>query len=156
MFERQRRTCPGSARSKCLRQPIMQEIEVAFAVTSHFTIDTEAQCVSFTASYLNRAVGCSRTFNEQVASTCPYHAVIAQLALLCVHFGHPLSDDLPLFPFEHGTLTRLWASSSSATRQRWDDALEQWGMSSRHWRPTTCKSGRRKNYGSSPVQEGPC
>ena len=87
------------------------EIEVAFAV-SHVTIDNEARCVSLRLLLpqrkTSRAVGCICTLrcscrnDEQVASTCPYHVVVVQLALLCVRFGHSLSDDLPLFPLSMG------------------------------------------------------
>ena len=76
---------------------VMRKIDVAFAVASHVTVnDDEAVCVCVVAA--SCFLSCSCRNDVQVASACPYHTVVAQLAHLRAHSGHQLSDDLPHFP----------------------------------------------------------
>ena len=131
--------------------------------TMRLVAELQPMCPSHVVSKKDpEAVGCIRTHSrndEEVASTSLYHAEVAQLARLQVHFGHALSDDLPLVPW-----------STAATHQhgqglRWHDTLERRGvpsweaLASRHWSPTTCDSECRsgKNNGPGPMGWGrPC
>ena len=122
---------------------ITREIDVALADTSHATIDAEARCVSLQLPVSNkgpRAVGCIRTLgcscrnDEQVVSTCRYHAVVAQLALPS-SFRPPTVGRSPAVPFKHETRGEQGCGCPAAHEHgqglRWDDTLERRGMSSR-------------------------
>jgi hypothetical protein len=89
---------------------IMREIEVAFARAAHVTLcshTTKATLALPVSKRDPRAAGreciCKSTgSHEGHRPDCPFHALTEQLDLLCQHFGHPLPEDLPLFPTEQG------------------------------------------------------
>ena len=80
---------------------IMRKIEVAFAVTSHVTIDNEAWRVSLQRPVPKRVCPHSQLQLSQ-RRACPYHAVLAQLAVCVFISATPWSKDLLLFLFKHG------------------------------------------------------
>ena len=90
---------------------VLREIEVAFSLVVHITIDTELLKITLLLPVSKkdpRAIGCERSWTctcvDGPASRhdCPYHAAVQQLALLEKTFGIPLPPKLPLFPQPNG------------------------------------------------------
>jgi hypothetical protein len=90
---------------------IMREIELAFALAEHVTLDEGEKRVSLLLPVSKkdpRAVGCSRSWSclcplgNGTRSDCPFHAAFHQLRLLEKTFGVPLPTALPLFPTASG------------------------------------------------------
>ena len=86
---------------------IMREIEMAYALAAHVTLDKKAGKITLQLPVSKkdpRSIGCQRSWaclcgkKPGSRSDCPYHAGSKQLALLKEVFGSPLPSCLPLFP----------------------------------------------------------
>ena len=91
---------------------IMREIELAFALVGHVTIDSAAAKTTLLLRVSERdlsAVGCVRHWEflckerGPARMDCPFRATLDQLEVLRATFGEPLSPTLPLFPSPLGT-----------------------------------------------------
>ena len=134
---------------------VMREIDLTLAVTSRVTIDDEARCASLQLPVSKRETPSGLYLHSQLQlwRTCPHHAVLANRALLRVHyFTRSRTTWHSSLRARDAQLTRLWSSSSSSTRsgRAVGVALAQRGMSSRgslasrHWSPLTCNPWCRR------------